>query len=565
MGEAKRILIIDDEPLIRRALGDYLAECGYETVTAADGAKGLELAQTEQFHVVLVDLRMPHVDGMEVITTLYAEQPDLPIVVVSGTGVLGDAVEAMRRGAWDYITKPVLDIDEIAVVVERVLERARLMAERDQYHRKLEQLSRSLEAEVSRQTKDLWMRYRELQALNRVSYAISDPLDLDTMLNRAIDAAMAAIEADSGIVRLLNPATEQLVIAVSRGLPESYLALAQAIPLGEGVVGWVAKSGHPSAGKDLESDPWLSALVETGGFRSYLCVPLRTGDEIMGTLGVAMQDERTFDAREVELLAAIGNQIGVSVARAQYAADLKHANRRLERVNADLRRLDALREQFIQNVAHELRTPLALAHGYIEMLVQGGLSSQEHQMALDVASRRVQALVDLVESITTLQDLDSQPLRIESVVPFELIQTACHMVVQRAHSSSIELRNTCPPDVAAFPGDFTRLAQALHQVLDNACKFSSEGSTVTISVETTPGTVHISVADQGIGIPPEEHAYIFERFYQVNGSTTRRYGGTGLGLAIAKEIVEAHGGTIGVESMGAPGQGSTLTMNLPTS
>jgi signal transduction histidine kinase len=563
MNQAQRILIIDDEPLIRRALGDYLVECGYETVVAADGATGLALAQTEQFHVVLVDLRMPHIDGMEVITTLCAEQPKLPVVVVSGTGVMSDAVEAMRRGAWDYISKPVLDIDQIAVVVERVLERARLVAERDQYQRELEQLNRSLEAEVSRQTRDLWLRYRELQALHRVSYAISDPLDLDTMLSRAVDAAIVAVEADGGVVRLLDPATGLLIIAASRGFPESYLALAQAIPLGEGVIGQVAQNGHPGGGNDLKSDPWLSALAEAGGFRSYLCVPLRAGDKIVGTLGVTMLDERTFDARGVELLAAAGNQIGVSVARAQYAADLKHANIRLERANADLRRLDTLREQFIQNVAHELRTPLALAHGYIEMLVQGGLSAQEHQTALDVASRRVQVLVDLVESITTLQDLDSQPLRIEPVAPIELVQTACQMVAQRALVSDVELCNTCPPDLAVFHGDFTRLAQALYQILDNACKFSPEGSTVTIAVERTSSTVLISVADEGIGIPPEEHTYIFERFYQVNGSTTRRYGGTGLGLAIAKEIVEAHGGTIEVESTGVPGQGSILTIRLP--
>jgi signal transduction histidine kinase len=302
-------------------------------------------------------------------------------------------------------------------------------------------------------------------------------------------------------------------------------------------------------------------------------VPLRAGDEItsftksdrkhsiVGALGIAIRDEYDFDSHEVELLASIGNQIGVALARAQYAVDLERANVRLGRANADLRRRDTLREQFIQNVAHELRTPLALAHGYIEMLTQGGLSYEEHQVALDVASRRVQALVDIVKSITTLQDLDSQPLRIEPVVPSELFHTACQMVTQRASSADIKLRDTCPPDVPPFPGDFTRLAQALHQLLDNACKFSPEGSTVTIAVEMVKNAVTISVSDQGIGIPYEEHAYIFDRFYQVDGSTTRRYGGTGLGLAIAKEIVEAHGGQITVES--TVGEGSCFSIWLP--
>lgn len=579
MDEKKRVLIIDDEALIRRALADYLAETGYETAVAADGAEGLAQARAEQFHAVLVDLRMPQMDGLEVIAALSAEQPALPIVVISGTGVLSDAVEAMRRGAWDYITKPVLDIDEIAVVVERVVERAHLVAERDQYQRELEQLNRSLEAEVSRQTQDLWVRYRELQALSRVSYAISDPLDMDTMLNRAVDAAVAAIEADGGIVWLLNPATGQLVVAATRGLPESCLASVQAIPLGQGIVGQVAQSGRPRGGSDVDADPWLAILDEVAGLRSFLCVPLRAGDEvallveaasligvgkkhsIVGAIGIAMQDEHDFGSREVELLASIGNQIGVAVARAQYAADLKRANVQLAQANAELRRLDALREQFIQNVAHELRTPLALVHGYVEMLVGGDLGPDEQQMALGVISRRMHVLVKLVESITTLQDLDSQPLQIEPVVPAELLRTARGMTAQRASNAGVELCDMCPPDLPAFPGDFTRLAQALHQLLDNACKFSPEATTVTITAEVTEDDTIISVADQGIGIPPEEHAYVFDRFYQVNGSTTRRYGGTGLGLAVVRETVEAHGGQVTIES--AVGKGSTFSIRLP--
>ncbi len=128
--DKKRILVIDDEPSVRQALAEFLMECGYETITASGGAEGLTLALAGEFRVVLVDLMMPYVDGLEVIATLKDRRSELPVVVVSGTGVLGDAVEAMRRGAWDYIAKPIHDIDMITVVIERVMERARLIAER---------------------------------------------------------------------------------------------------------------------------------------------------------------------------------------------------------------------------------------------------------------------------------------------------------------------------------------------------------------------------------------------------------------------------------------------------
>jgi signal transduction histidine kinase/DNA-binding response OmpR family regulator len=568
MDGERRILVIDDEPLIRCAVADYLADCGYETATAGDGAEGLAKARAGQFHVVLVDLQMPRVDGLEVIATLKDEQPELPVIVVSGTGVLSDAIEAMRRGAWDYITKPVQDIEEIRIAVERVMEKAQLLAERDRYQSELERLNRSLEAEVARQTGDLWMQNRELAALNSVSYAISDPLDLDTMLNRAIAAAVQAVEADGGAVRLLDSATGCLALAAARGFPDSYLSSARAIPLGQGIIGQVAQSGQPHVVSDSDDDPWLSRL-RSEGFNSFLCVPLRAGESgdgrhpIVGALTVVTRARRDFDAHEVDLLTTIGNQIGVAVARAQYAADLSKTNVQLEQANVELRQLDSLREQFIQNVAHELRTPLALVRGYVEMLARGELDSEEQRVALEVTSRRVETLVELVEAITTLQDLGSQPLRIEPVSPAELIKTACRMTAQRAANAGVKLHCEQPADIPAFPGDFTRLSQALHQLLDNACKFSPGGAAVAVTarVDADARAICISVTDQGVGIPPEEHERIFERFYQVNGSLTRRYGGTGLGLALVKEIAEAHGGTVSVESQ--MGAGSTFTVHLP--
>jgi signal transduction histidine kinase/DNA-binding response OmpR family regulator len=568
MDERRRVLVIDDEPLIRRAVADYLEDCGYETVTAVDGAEGLAKARAGQFQAVLVDLRMPQVDGLEVIATLKDEQPELPIVVVSGTGVLSDAIEAMRQGAWDYITKPVQDIEEIRVTVERVMERAQLREERDRYQRELERLNRSLEAEVRRQTQDLRMQNRELAALNSVSYAISDPLDLDTMLNRATTAAVQAVEADSGVVRLLNPATNQLVIAAARGFSESYLSSAEAILLGQGIIGQVAQSGQPRVADNSADDPWLARL-RVEGMHSFLCVPLRAGESeggkhpIVGVLAVVTRAKRSFDTHEVDLLTTIGNQIGVAVARAQFAADLRRTNVQLEEANIELRQLDMLREQFIQNVAHELRTPLALVRGYVEMLARGELDPEEQRVALEVTSRRVETLVELVEAITTLQDLGSKPMHIETISPAELIVTACQMTAQRAVNAGIELRFEQSADLPLFPGDFTKLSQALHQLLDNACKFSPGSKVVTITgrVDSDEGTICVSVTDQGIGIPPEEQERIFERFYQVDGGLTRRYGGTGLGLALVREIMEAHGGTVSVES--EVGAGSTFTLHLP--
>jgi len=351
----KRILIIDDEALIRRSLADYLSECGYETVTAPDGSKGLARAKEEHFDAVLVDLRMPHIDGLEVITTLKKEQPELPVVVVSGTGVLSDAIEAIRQGAWDYITKPIQDMGEIEVVIDRILEKARLCAERDSYQQEIEQLNRSLEAEVARQVQDLQAQNRELTALNRVAGAISAPLDLDTMLTRAIDAAIDAIDADGGVVHLLNPATRQLDIVAACGIPETLLEQNRSAPLEQGFIGRIAQLGRSYTCSDFPDDPQIK-IFKDAGYRACLGVPLRAGDEtekkytIVGTLNIVMKAEREFDPHEIELLTAIGNQIGVAVARTQYASDLQQANIQLELLLAQVQEQAEQVQQIINTV-----------------------------------------------------------------------------------------------------------------------------------------------------------------------------------------------------------------------
>jgi two-component system sensor histidine kinase VicK len=220
-----------------------------------------------------------------------------------------------------------------------------------------------------------------------------------------------------------------------------------------------------------------------------------------------------------------------------------------------------MREQFIQNVAHELRTPLALVRGYVEMLSEGGLDKEEREMALDVTRRRVETLVDLVEGISTLQDISSRPLKVEQIEPFELLRTASGMIGQRSVAAGIDLKTECPADLVTFPGDFTRLAQALHQLLDNACKFSPDGGKVLLAAEATSDEMVISVTDQGIGIPPDEQDRIFERFYQIDGSMSRRFGGTGLGLALVKEVIEAHSGRVAVSSDGE--SGTIFSVYLP--
>jgi len=153
-----RILTIDDENLIRETIAAYLENKGFVVFEARNGRLGVDCFVAERPDLVLVDLRMPEMDGLEVLARLREISPDTPTIVVSGTGVLRDALEAIRRGAWDYVTKPIQDMDVLGLAVDKALERKRLLRENKAYQENLEELVRARTAEVEDTRRQIMQR-----------------------------------------------------------------------------------------------------------------------------------------------------------------------------------------------------------------------------------------------------------------------------------------------------------------------------------------------------------------------------------------------------------------------
>jgi sigma-B regulation protein RsbU (phosphoserine phosphatase) len=140
----QRVLVIEDDPVARFNIVSYLEDSGFAVVEEGDGASGIQVARASRPDLVLCDLRMPGADGLDVLQTLHAEQPDLPVVVVSGTGVLGDAVEALRKGAWDFVTKPIQDMAVLEHAINGAIEKARLVRDNRRFQADLERANRQL-------------------------------------------------------------------------------------------------------------------------------------------------------------------------------------------------------------------------------------------------------------------------------------------------------------------------------------------------------------------------------------------------------------------------------------
>ncbi len=227
-------------------------------------------------------------------------------------------------------------------------------------------------------------------------------------------------------------------------------------------------------------------------------------------------------------------------------------------------RLEDSRREFVANVSHELRTPLASICSYAETLMDGACEDPETaNNFLQIILREGARMTRIIKDLLTLSRLDhaSNTLKTEQV---QLSDLAARVVENLSIEAKKRRQILCWQPVSRLSpilGDSDRLEQVLTNVVSNAIKYTQEGGEILVTAGMIYSEVYVKVKDNGVGIPEEAQAHVFDRFYRVDKARSREHGGTGLGLAIAKEIVELHGGTIRLTS--AVGKGSEITIAFP--
>ncbi len=228
----------------------------------------------------------------------------------------------------------------------------------------------------------------------------------------------------------------------------------------------------------------------------------------------------------------------------------------------ELRRLEMVRQDFISNISHELRTPIASVKALAETLNEGAI--EDPSVAKDFLSRinvEVDKLAQMVQELGELSRIESgeAPLQKRHINIADAIEHAVDRLKAQSDRAGLNLDIDIPPTLPKVMADEARVEQVLVNLIHNAIKFTPSGGRISISAKARDNDILVSVADTGVGIPADDLPRIFERFYKADKS--RSGGGTGLGLAIAKHIVEAHGGRIWAESV--EGKGSTFNFTLP--
>jgi two-component system phosphate regulon sensor histidine kinase PhoR len=228
------------------------------------------------------------------------------------------------------------------------------------------------------------------------------------------------------------------------------------------------------------------------------------------------------------------------------------------------KRVEEMRSDFVANVSHELRTPLTSIRGFAETLLDGAVEdpkvSRTFLEIINTETERLSRLIDELLNLSRIEDRKAVP-NWQDVKITDLINRAAAILQPRALEKEIKIDIEAPESLPVFKGDSDMLCQVLINLIDNSISYTLSGGEIRVRAYATAHELKVDVQDNGIGIPPESLYRVFERFYRVDKARSREQGGTGLGLSIVKHIIDAHHGSVNVES--SVGLGSTFSFVLP--
>lgn len=485
--ESHKILVVDDEAGIRRGCERVLRSQGHGVLLAENGEKGLEiLRQQPDMDLVLVDLRMPGISGFEFLVQAKDIAPETVFVMITAYATIEAAVEATKRGAYDFIAKPFAP-DVFLRLVDRSLERVRLIRERNR-----------LDAE---------RRQRMLELVTEKS-------QFRTVIDCMADGVMVC-NAEQVLV-LYNPAALKILSPVQS--VRTPLAVDEVLECGA----LVKMISHVSTQqKRLSNEVRLSSGPEEWVLANVAPVVDMASGQFLGTVTVL---------RDI----------------------------------TEVKRVEQVKAQFMNMVAHELRAPLTAVDGYLSVMDAGYVQDREKQHEIIKRSRqRIGALVDLVGDLLNVARMEAgtagreiTPQRIDSV-----LNEVEKLMEPLANQHLIRLEVQVPDHLPHIHADREELIRLFNNLVGNAIKYNKQDGCVRITAEQDGPYVRLSVADTGIGISKEGLSRLFSEFFREKKHGTRHVTGTGLGLSIVKRIVDFYHGRIEVES--ELGKGSTFTVWLP--
>ena len=517
------VLVVDDERDVVSYCERALARSGYTVSSAYDPYEALRLLESTRVDLLITDLRMPGMSGLELLTAARAHQPDLDAVVITGyADTIEVALRALRSGARDLVAKP-FTIPELSQAVSHALEQTRLARE----HSRLATLMPLLDLSL-----------RGVTAHN-----------MALLLEEGLTIICEALGADMACFYRWDADGEELVFGHQHG--QGQAPIPEPAKLAELVLAADGASILPDGASAVGSAMALS--------------PARAPGALVGAvLAQRSQTPVAFSESDLEILTIMSNQIAAIYENCRLVHELETWNQRLERrVQEATQEVQQAQERALRterlaaigqlgsSIAHELRNPLGVISNSVYYL-RSRLGNDDPKIArhLEIIESEVAVSNDIITdlmSFARVRQLDTRP-----VDPAALLRAALERITIPP-SVTVEL-HAAPTEPQVY-ADSDRLLEVLLNLISNAIQAMPDGGHLSLEIGADDGHVLFHVADTGIGIPPDQTETIFEPL------VTTKPRGIGLGLSIVRMLVEAHQGSIHVDS--TPGQGSRFTVRIP--
>jgi signal transduction histidine kinase len=508
----------------------------FELVHVSQPAAALKYLHDADFDLLLLDLSPSHAAPIDALLQIQEAAPALPILVVTELNDQDLAIEAVRRGAQDYLVKTDLDSRMLVRAIRHAIERKRI------------------DAQLQHQ--------RERQAvLHEMNLAITSTLDLHSVLDIFLEKISRLLPDFAITVRLVNLESGNLQPFACLNVDEKDWKEGLAAEGRSGRAKAVMAAGKPLVITDALNDPNTSNLdfLRHNGLVSYVGVPLVAQRECLGVIGFYTRERHEFTDREVDLLATLAAQAAVAIHNSELYERLKTANEALEKMLE-------IKGVLVGVMAHELKTPLQVIMGAASLLSTGvcgklNKDQRERVRSIEAAADELRGLIESTLSMASLER-GKMPLIVSKVHISTLLAELRAEFSEAFHKKNIELDIDMRPDELTIRTDRIKLKEILRNLLENARKFTPKGKVqVRFVHQPNERRVEFTVSDTGIGIKKKLLPKIFDLFYQAGPDIEPEYASAGLGLSVVKRLVTAMSGDIDVSS--EVGKGTTFRVSLP--
>jgi signal transduction histidine kinase/DNA-binding NarL/FixJ family response regulator len=558
-----RILAVDDRPINLQFLVSLLGYDGHSVLEASDGQEALDITRDQHPDLVIADIEMPAMDGYEFVTRLRNEPRIAGTPVIFYTAHAGEAKFAARsRGVTQVLTKPA----EPELILNTV---SSALGEVSFTDRQMQSAGTAADVEFSTKIPDELIALQavslRLSALIELGLELASERDPQCQLDRFCSSARSIIGSSYAALGILDEKKQSIRTFVVSTLDPEKKANHSTPPAYHGVLGTVLTERRPLRLRKPFSEFGVMDLSPDGApISSFLCVPLLSPTDVYGWLYLLDKlGAEEFSAEDERLAGTLAAQVALAYENVML---YETATRTAEELDKHRRQQLEMKDQFVSHVSHELRSPLAIIHQFVTLMLDGlvGEITAEQRENLDVVLKNTLQLREMISDLLDITGAEAGKLLFEqhavSLLPlFIELETNYR---ERAAQKGILFLVREPRGLPLVHADPQRLRQVLSNLIDNALKFTERGKvTIRASIDDEPGFMRITVSDTGCGISERSLPLVFNRLYQEATTIEFSRKGLGLGLHICKQLIALHGGRIWVERR--KDQGSTFVFTIP--